>query len=485
MLERVDHWTTEQWECGYVALRKEKQKFRQEISQINDVDQAVFAISKIDALIIIPIIMDIINEIKIRNEKKIEEIFKEMTNKDIKTIKNDSLRNIFNKILGDTKDNYKNYTHPERLSMKDINEEKMMSYMVRITNDFCNGVVSHFKKDNLPVDALKHHLFPFIVNTFFCYFFLDNYEIIDELQTITSELALGWKLKYYLMHKLELRKELMLNPFCGIRALSKYLAIEEGVKGSWQELSLWLNGLHKRSFHFIAEKDREGDEVILRNGEVPFVDESDKKRYEKDKNFYNYFLIKMYDIALFYKNIAHNILFKLSPAKTTDVLNENTNNISVKIDSAPIFHKRDDKKPILPKEVIASILKESMGMKFTLLEIFLEKYQLNDIQKNIVERYKSVIIANLEAYRNNYTFFKPKHYIDAGVAILKLKNTDDPKMQIVILFDLWKTIVGKNSIALVGKIKSNLDELIDMLYKYDINSLSSDNELLQSSISLK
>lgn len=426
ILEIIETFSAADWKGHHDLLRKHLDKFREAIKASQNREEAIKKIAKMDGLIALPVLMNIIEKIKKVNEARIEELFIKVTGKDMKmTIANDTMRGIIEKEL---KKNIKTEieTFAYNIKTADLTEEAVRVFMDTLINQFYSSAIRKYN------DAAMGNFQP-LLRTTLCLIFANilYFESDDRQTTILEtggELKIGIKMQSNFNKPHTIR-----NPFIIIQHAVKYITTDEITKPLWEEAAVWLEGLHARTFFQLPSDCRNdhdratGHVKKLEDGSFPFVMGAAQK---DDMAFNKNFGVTFYDIAFLHLEASKALqaTLKLQEGKTVKVADV----IQVK------------QRETLKLGQLSKIEKDANTVKIPKFVDYLRKYNLDANELEWLNTQYNLIYSGLKSY-NTGRMWNRLHAGLFETAIKKVEATSSVVDRVIIVYDLWEELKGGGS----------------------------------------
>ncbi|MBX3709360.1 MAG: hypothetical protein KIT56_03815 [Gammaproteobacteria bacterium] len=478
MLRKVEKYKTTDWESGCETLRTHLGQFRNEIKEIQDKEQAITAIAKLDHLVSLPAVMKILNEIREINENVIRNTFSEMTGKDInKTIIKGSIREVIAKILdSDTRKIFEKLADESR--MAELTEEKIKHFFMSIVKQIYDRGIKRYLLEEVVLETAEQVFTQLFCNEVFLICTIELYMEADKRQTANWFQIVALMAPYLAKaHK----EEAIQNPFIIVREYVKLVRIDEATSALWQEVALWLEGMNRHVYLQVPEQYRKDGGVMKNeNNKMPTIS-------DKDKSFQDKFNLTLYEMSLFYHQISAVIQAHLVPKPVLQpvTVKQPTNEEEISKQSGTPFptdkqeimfshsaglqlfqcsrqsHHIKGEKPLLSSNILDKIqaAKEETA-KFTMLLVYLTQYKLSKQQNLLLKEFSDVIIETLKGYiaasfSSHYvpTILRSRSHAQIVKETIKyIEEADTPADQLTLLLQLWKNLNGKGSTDLEPKV---------------------------------
>lgn len=479
-------------------------ELRKKISALSKED-ALNEFKGMNAIISLPVLIAIMEEIKQSNEQEMEAMFLSITGKNLRKSKK-SMEETLEGIIGkDIQSFFKKFI--EQNNIAEITDKNIEELMEGIADDFSeNQFFEQDENSELFLKLLKTEIFLICA--------LALYKDNDWRQNAR---------KYQLISMLAMKENDIRKPFLAISLCAQEVYITQKIKHLWEEAMLWLDGLHYRVFMQMPKVD--GKVLKESNGRYPTIKDDDE-----DANFKNHFGLCKYDICLYHletKNALQARLSLLSKHKTEEVKDGNAEKPEIqgqllmtstqknKKDDSPsvlmeisgiqetntpalidsikhlvpdatirilkqnellksttMFAKKNQKEEI-PFELLSKYQKESENIKFSKLTSMLDKYCLNEDQINDLKNFKGIILSEIDSYiKSAYTTYKlptlfvPRTHLALAERLRgEIQHCTDPVKIASTLFYLWNQCKSENSVDMTHKTTLLLDQIYTIVLR--------------------
>jgi hypothetical protein len=289
MLTKINQYKNNSHELEYhlEELKRDFPLLRKEVNALQQDEHILEVISELDVLLTLPLVISIFEDIKKIVDNDIEQTFKDVTGKSLKTeIKKENMNDILKRILGqDIESFFHQFIKNEITQVTELN---VFNLIETITKEFHEkALLPHVKDARVSRaesfnDLLSAEIF------LICAILI--YKEADDKQN-ASLFSLAWKMKG--MNEEEIRK-----PFLALSHCAKRVKITNSTEALWKEMTLWLEGLYLNCVKQIPSAHKEGMTVKrTSDGGYPTIN-------GKDEAFKKYFNLTMYDMSLYHLAIA-------------------------------------------------------------------------------------------------------------------------------------------------------------------------------------
>lgn len=451
--------------------------------------EASIEIAKLHSVVTMPVLVAICTQLKQRHETAMELALQQLNGYPTAI----SINKVIATLLGDELDALiKSYVESE--SLMDLNAHSIKQKVNELYQQFCEQSPYGFllRQEKEAAQSFSS-LFR---NQAFITLALNYYQTADRWQH-AGKFSLMKELGFYLRNG-----EYMRKPYLALTHLVTEVQVNAD-DTAWMELQWWLHGIYLNAYCPLP-KDAQGKVLMEKDGTYPANPDD-----PNDVNFKYYFLVSKFDIGLYHEETATKLSEKLvavkeqvataplttaplstvpleAPVKRVQVMVEleepsleaftQLNRQSFKVfnmTALPAHSHTLFAKPgaVNTHGVALSVLKKyehaSQRVKFSAMVADIEKYGLNDAQYGYLQKIKPTIVEELNNYLHSLlsTHWVPtqlKQRTHSDLVKEKSKRivaSDDPKVVVQHLFDLWQELETKGKTT-----KQFLSDLLETVY---------------------